>query len=163
VAPSTLVAARVVEHQAAAQRKLDEVKNDIAELLRNREASALALKDGNAKLEALRNGQDAGVKWGAPRMISRRDSQGFPPNVSRQVFGADASKLPAFIGVPIPDAGYVLLRVTRVVDEAPKEADPQTALRAAALYGNAQYQAYVESLRSRADIEIRTGNLTEKK
>ena len=162
VAPNTLVAARVVEHQAAAQRKLDEVKNDIAEMLRNREASALALKDGNAKLEALRKGQDAGVKWGAPRMISRRDSQGFPPNVSRQVFGADASKLPAFIGVPIPDAGYVLLRVTRVVDEAPKEADPQTGLRAAALYGNAQYQAYVESLRSRADVEIRTGNLEKK-
>ena len=162
VAPNTLVAARVVEHQPAAQRKLEEVKNDIGQMLRNREASALALKDGSAKLEALRKGQDAGVKFGAPRMLSRRDSQGFPPNVTRQVFGADASKLPAYIGVPIPDAGYVLLRVSRVVDEAPKETDPQAALRAAALYGNAQYQAYVESLRSRADVEIRTGNLEKK-
>jgi peptidyl-prolyl cis-trans isomerase D len=163
VAPNTLVAARVLEHQPEAQRKLEEVKNDIAELLRNREASALALKDGIAKLEALRKGQDAGVKWSAPRMISRRESQGVPPNVARQVFGADAARLPAYIGVPIPDAGYMLLRVSRVVDEAPKETDPQTALRAAALYGNAQYQAYVESLRGRADVEIRTGNLTEKK
>ena len=57
VAPSTLVAARVVEHQPAAQRKLEEVKGDIAEMLRNREASALALKDGAAKLEALRKGR----------------------------------------------------------------------------------------------------------
>jgi peptidyl-prolyl cis-trans isomerase D len=162
VAPNTLVAARVVEHQPAAQRKLEEVKGDIAEMLRTREASALALKDGSAKLEALRKGQDAGVKWSAPRMISRRESQSLPPNVARQVFGADASKLPAFLGAPIPDAGYVLLRVSRVVDEPAKELDPQAALRAAGLYGNAQYEAFVESLRSRADIEIRPGSLTEK-
>jgi len=163
VAPNTLVAARVVEHQPAAQRKLEEVKGDIAETLRTREASALALKDGSAKLEALRKGQDAGVKWSAPRMISRRESQNLPANVARQVFGADSSKLPAFIGAPIPDAGYVLLRVSRVVDEPAKEVDPQTALRAAGLYGNAQYEAFVESLRSRADIEVRPGSLTEKK
>jgi len=163
VAPNTLVAARVVEHQPAAQRKLEEVKGDIAETLRNREASALALKDGSAKLEALRKGQDAGVKWSAPRMVSRRESQGLPPNVARQVFGADTTKLPAYIGAPIPDAGYVLLRVSRVVEEPAKEVDPQTALRAAGLYGNAQYEAFVESLRSRADIEIRPGSLTEKK
>jgi len=162
VAPNTLVAARVVEHQPAAQRKLEEVKGDIAEMLRNREASSLALKDGSVKLEALRKGQDAGVKWSPPRMISRRESQGMPPNVSRQVFGADTTKLPAFIGVPLPDAGYVLLRVSRVVDEPAKEVDPQAALRTAGLYGNAQYEAFIESLRSRADIEIRPGSLEKK-
>lgn len=163
VAPSTLVAARVLEHQPAAQRKLEEVKGDISALLRNREASALALKEGMAKLEQLRKGQDAGVKWGAPRMITRRESQGFPANVMRQVFGADTAKLPAYVGIPIPDAGYVLLRVSKVVDEPAKELDPQAAMRAASLYGNAQYEAFVESLRSRADIEVRTGNLTQKK
>jgi peptidyl-prolyl cis-trans isomerase D len=162
VAPNTLVAARVVEHQPAAQRKLEEVKGDITNLLRNREASALALKDGAAKLDALQKGQDAGVKWSAPRMISRRDSQNFPPNVTRQVFGADTAKLPAYIGVPIPDAGYVLLRVSRVVDEPAKEVDPQSALRAAGLYGNAQYEAFIESLRSRADISIKPGSLEKK-
>jgi peptidyl-prolyl cis-trans isomerase D len=163
VAPNTLVAARVLEHQPPAQRKLEEVKGEITELLRSREASALALKEGTAKLEQLRNGQDAGVKWGAPRLISRRETQGFPPNVMRQVFGADTAKLPAYVGIPLPDAGYVLLRVSRVIDEASKEPDPQAAVRAASLYGNAQYEAFVESLRSRADIEVRSGSLTAKK
>src|SRR5688572_31345119 len=163
VAPNTLVAARVLEHQPAAQRKLEEVKGEITEMLRTREGSALALKEGNAKLEQLRKGQDAGVKWGPPRMISRRESQGFPPNVMRQVFAADTAKLPAYVGIPIPDAGYMLLRVSKVVDEPAKEADPQAAVRAASLYGNAQYEAFVESLRTRADIEIRPGSLTEKK
>ena len=81
----------------------------------------------------------------------------------RQVFSADTAKLPAYVGIPLPDAGYVLLRVSRVIDEASKEPDPQAAVRAASLYGNAQYEAFVESLRSRADIEIRSGSLTEKK
>ncbi|MCD6042557.1 MAG: peptidylprolyl isomerase, partial [Burkholderiales bacterium] len=109
VAPNTLVAARVVEHQAARNRSFDEVKGEIAEAMRSREASALALKDGQAKLERLRKGEDAGLKWSAPRLVSRRDAQGLSGNILRQVVSADTSKLPAYIGVPIPDAGYVLL------------------------------------------------------
>ena len=35
VAPSTLVAARVIEHQRAKQRQFEEVKDDIVELLRD--------------------------------------------------------------------------------------------------------------------------------
>jgi peptidyl-prolyl cis-trans isomerase D len=85
VAPSTLVAARVLEHQPAAQRGFDEMKGEIAEQLRRREASALALKDGTAKLEKLRQGADPGVKWSLPRLVSRRDAQGLPANVLRQV------------------------------------------------------------------------------
>jgi len=162
VAPSTLVAARVLEHQPAAQRGFDEVKNDIAELLRRREASALALRDGQAKLEKLRKGEDAGVKWPAPRLVSRREAQGLPFNVLRPVVAADVSKLPAYVGVPIPDAGYVLVRISKVIEDQPKDGDPQLTARAAQLYGNAQYEAYVESLRARADIEINTATLEKK-
>jgi peptidyl-prolyl cis-trans isomerase D len=162
VAPSTLVAARVLEHQPAAQRSFDEMKGEIAEQLRRREASALALKEGTAKLEQLRKGQDAGVKWGPPRLVSRRDAQGLPGNVLRQVVSADTTKLPAYLGIPIPDAGYVLLRISKVIEEDVKDSDPQVVGRAAALYGNAQYEAYVDSLRSRADIEINTKNFEAK-
>ena len=162
VAPSTLVAARVLEHQPAAQRNFDEVKNEIAELLRKREASALALKDGQGKLEKLRQGTDPGVKWGASRLVSRRDAQGLPLNVLRQVVAADVSKLPAYVGVPIPDAGYVLVRISKVVEDQPKDGDAQLAARANTLYGNAQYEAYIESLRSRGDIEINVASLEKK-
>jgi peptidyl-prolyl cis-trans isomerase D len=162
VAPNTLVAARVLEHQPAAQRGFEEMKGEIAEQLRRREASALALKEGTAKLEQLRKGQDAGVKWGAARLVSRRDAQGLPVNMLRQVVSADTAKLPAYLGIPIPDAGYVLLRISKVIEEDVKDSDPQVMGRAAGLYGNAQYQAYIESLRSRADIEINSKNLETK-
>ena len=162
VAPSTLVAARVVEHQPAAQRGFDEMKSEIADQLRRREASALALKEGEAKLAQLRKGQDGGVKWGAPRLVSRREAQGMSASMLRQVVAADTSKLPAYLGIPIPDAGYTLVRITRVLDEPVNESDPQIAGRATALYGSAQYEAYLASLRARADIEINSKNLETK-
>jgi peptidyl-prolyl cis-trans isomerase D len=154
VAPNTLVAARVLEHQPAAQRSYEDMKNEIAEQLRRREASALALKDGQAKLEKLRKGEDAGVKWSAPRLVSRRDAQGMPGNVLRQVVSADAAKLPAYLGVPIPDGGYLLLRISKVIEEPVKQDDPQVSARAAQLYGGAQYEAFVAGLRARADVEV---------
>ena len=53
VAANTLVAARIIEHKPAALRPLVAVKGDIQALLQRREAAALAVKDGEAKLAAL--------------------------------------------------------------------------------------------------------------
>jgi peptidyl-prolyl cis-trans isomerase D len=162
VAPNTLVSARVIEHQPAAQRSLDDVKAEITEQLRRREASSLALKDGTAKLEKLKKGEDAGVKWGAPRLVSRRDAQGLSSPILRQVVAADTSKLPAYVGVPVPNGGYALFRITKVIDEPVKEGDAQVSARAAQLYGNAQYIDFVESLRTRASVEVNQKNLEAK-
>ncbi len=162
VAPNTLVAARVLEHQPPAQRSFEEMKGEIAEQLRKREASALALKDGTAKLEKLRKGEDAGLKWSAPRLVSRRVAQGMPSNMLRQVVSADTSKLPAYVGVPIPDGGYSILRISRVLDAPVKEDDPKLAAQASQLYGNAQYEAFVASLRAQADVEVNAAILEKK-
>ena len=162
VAPNTLVAARITDHQPAAQRSFEETKGEIAEQLRRREASALALKEGTAKLEQLRKGQDAGLKWSAPRVVSRREAQGLSGNMLRQVMSADTAKLPVYIGVPLPDAGYALIRISKVIDEPVKEGDPQVSARAAQLFGGAQYEAYIASLRAQADVEINQKNLEAK-
>jgi peptidyl-prolyl cis-trans isomerase D len=162
VAPNTLVSARVVQHQPEAQRSFDEVKQEISDMMRQREAAMLAEKDGAAKLEQLRKGADAGLKWGAPRTVSRRNSQGLPAEVLRQVVAADVGKLPAYVGMPVADAGYLLLRISKVVDADPKELDAQNAQRAAGLAGASQYEAYVASLRGRASIEVNPANLERK-
>jgi len=162
VATGTLVAARVLEHQPAAQRKLDEVKDEIAALLQRQEAAELARKDGEAKLEQLRKGGTAaGVKWGAPMTVSRRDPQKLPAEVLRPVMAADTSKLPAYIGLPAGDAGYMLVRVSKVVEGDPKQGgDPLP--RAAGLTGAAQFEAYLASLRKQADISVNPSNLEKK-
>ena len=164
VGPSTLVAARVVEHQPAAQRGFDQVKGEITDLLRRREAASLAEKDGAAKLEQLRKGGDAGVKWSAPRTVSRRDAQGLPAEVLRRVVAADVSKLPAYLGMPVPETGYLLVRISKVIEAEAKPAEQQAADagRAGQMFGAAQYDAYVTSLRSRAEIEVSNANLEKK-
>ena len=161
VAPNTLVAARVIEHRPAAQRSFEEVKAELTERLRQREATELAHKDGAAKLEQLRKGADAGVKWGAPKLVSRRDAQGLQGEALREVVSADVSKLPAYAGMPVQN-GYLLLRVSKVVEGDPAKQGGDPAARTSGMYGAAQYQAYVDSLRSRADIEVNSTNLEKK-
>jgi peptidyl-prolyl cis-trans isomerase D len=160
VAPATLVAARVAEHQPAAQRKFEEVREEIVEMLRRREAAELARKEGAAKLEQLRKGADAGVKWGPARSVSRREPQGLPADVLRQVMAADAARLPAYVGVPAGDSGFVLLRISKVIEAQPKAQD--LGNRPAALLGAAQDEAYVASLREQADVEINQRNLEKR-
>jgi peptidyl-prolyl cis-trans isomerase D len=161
VGPGTLAAARVLEHEPAAQRKLEEVKDDIAAMLRRQEAAELARKEGAAKLELLRKGDSAGLKWSAAKTVSRRDPQNLPLEVLRPVMSADATKLPAYVGLPVADAGYMLVRISKVIEGDPKQGgDPVP--RAAALSGSSQYEAYVESLRKQADVSINQANLERK-
>jgi peptidyl-prolyl cis-trans isomerase D len=162
VAPNTLVAARVIEHQPAQQRPFDEVKKDIIELLKREEAYKLAEKEGATKLEQLKKGENPQLAWSAPKMVSRRDAQRMPAGVLRSIVAADVSKLPAYIGTAVPDGGYLLMRITKVVEGKPAAEDKQAEQRIAGMLGVAEYEAYVASLKARADISIRGENLEKK-
>ena len=160
VAPNTLVAARVIEHQPARQRELAEVKNQIAEQLRQRAAVALAQKDGEAKLAELRKGGNV-LSWSAPREVSRREAGGLTNEALRRVVAADVSKLPAYVGLPAND-GYTIIRISKVIEAAPQAADREIAEQTAQMLGAADYEAFVASLKGRADISVNAANLEKK-
>ncbi len=164
VAPNVLVAARVLEHQPAAQKKFEEVRGDIEQTLRRAEAAKLAQQEGEAKLGALRKGGDAGVKWGAPKAVSRRSPQGVPSTALRQIVAADAAKLPAYVGAERGEEGYMLYRVGRLLEAEPKPEAQKTAdiARAAQQAGAEQLDAYVASLRARARVAVNKANLEKK-
>ncbi len=164
VAAGVLVAARVAEHQAEAQRPFEEVKAEVERRLVQREAAALAHKEGAEKLALLAKGGDAGLQWGAPRTVSRRDAQGLPMPALRKIMTVDAAKLPAHAGLDFGDKGYAIYRVSKVI---PGEFKPgaQSAGELAAIdrqTGAEQVDAYVASLRSRAKVEINRANLEKK-
>jgi peptidyl-prolyl cis-trans isomerase D len=161
VAPNTLVAARVIAHEPEAQRKFEEVKDEIAENLRRQEATRLAEQDGAAKLTQLQKGEQASVVWSAPKLVSRRDAQGLPNEVLRKVVAADASKLPAYLGLPMPGSGYIILRISKVIAGQPAD-DPGRDQRIANAVGQADFEAFLTSLKGRADISINAGNLEKK-
>jgi len=162
VAPNTLVAARVIEHQPAAQRPFDEVKNDITETLKRREAFKLAEKEGIDTFEKLKKGEDVQLAWSSPKLVSRRDAQGLPADILRRVVAADVSKLPAYVGAPIEGAGYLLMRITKVVEGKPAADEKQQEQRVAGMLGAADYEAYVASLKGKADITVNAANLEKK-
>jgi peptidyl-prolyl cis-trans isomerase D len=164
VAPNVLAAARVVEHRPESQKKLEEVRADIEHRLRAAEAARLAQQAGEAKLAELHKGAEAGLSWGAPKAVSRRSPQGVPAGALRQILAADPGKLPAYVGAARGTEGYMLYRVAKLLEPEPKTEAQKAAerARAAQLAGARQLDAYVASLRARADIEIRQGNLEKK-
>lgn len=164
VAPGTLVAARVAEHQPEAQRPFEEVKAEVLGKLARREAAALARKDGEEKLAALAKGEAAGLAWAAAKTVSRQDPQGLRPAELRKVMGADAGKLPAYTGLARGDEGFVLYRVSRVIQAAPKEGKEasESQARLDRQAGATELDAYVASLRAKAKIEIKPEALDPK-
>jgi len=164
VAPNVLVAARVLEHQPASQKKFEEVRGAIEQALRRAEAARLAHKEGEAKLAALRKGGGADPKWGPVKAVSRRSPQAVPSTALRQILAADASKLPAYVGGARGEDGYMLYKVGRLLETEPKpEAQKKADLaRAAQNAGAEQLEAYVASLRARATVEVNKANLEKK-
>lgn len=164
VSPGVLVAARVLEHVPATQRKYEEVRAAIETRLRAEAAARLAQQAGEAKLQALRKGEDAGLTWSAPKAVSRRSPQGVPAGALRPLLAAEASRLPVFAGAARGTEGYVLYRADKVLEAEPRPEAQRSAerARAAQLAGARQMDAYIASLRAGADVEIHAGNLEKK-
>jgi len=164
VAPGVLVSARVIEHQAAMQRTLGDVRSTIERRLREEAAVRLAQKEGEAKLETLRKGGDAGLSWSPPKIVSRRSAQGVPAGALRPLLAADAGTLPAYSGAARGAEGYMLYRVDKVLEPEPRpEAQRQAERgRLERLAGARQMEAYVSGLRAKADVEINAANLSKR-
>ena len=164
VAPGVLVAARVLEHQAESVRPYEEVKAEVLRRVTLSEAAVLARKDGEAKLAALAKGGDAGLKWGAPKTVSRQESKDLPAEALRRIMAADATKLPAYAGAALGDKGYAIFRVTKVTAGEAGPADQSAAgfVRLDRQAGAEQLDAYLASLRAKAKIEIMKANLEQK-
>lgn len=154
VSPGTLVAARVIEHRPEATKPMTEVRGDIVRQLTQKEAGALAQKQGLTKLEELRKGNARAVQFGPAKIVSRDDPKGVSAQELAAIFRADRSKLPAYTGVAGP-TGYVVVRVSKVTDADIGEAtlkNLQVELGRAA--GTQEFQAFLASLRANAKVEI---------
>lgn len=162
IAPGTLVAARIVEHKAAAKRPLEEVKSEVAAQLIARDARDLARKEGAAKLAALQKGESAGVVFGPAKIASRDKPQSLRPEAAEKVFRAGVSKLPAYAGVEIPE-GYAIYRISKVIEQTITEAQ-QKALQdqLARVSGSQEFRAYIAALRADSKVVVNKELLQKK-
>jgi peptidyl-prolyl cis-trans isomerase D len=163
VTPGDYVAARIVEYKPSALRPFDTVKADIEARLKRDAALKLAQADGEAKLKALREGKDAGVKFPQPLAVSRQKPGGLYPVVIERAFRVDARKLPGYSGVDTP-AGYALVQVTRVIEPEKIDDAQRKALESQlqqAIAGE-QVEAAVASLREKVGVSVKPGAVEKK-
>jgi peptidyl-prolyl cis-trans isomerase D len=160
VGQSTLVAARVVEHKAATQRPFEAVKADIERQLAQKEARALAAKRGAERLAELKKGGSA--PFGPVKTVSRERATGLSQDAVARIFRADASALPAYVGMELP-AGYALYRISKVVESEPDDAR-QRAVQAelGRASGEQEFRSFLAGLRADAKVEINRDALEKK-
>jgi peptidyl-prolyl cis-trans isomerase D len=161
VSPGMLVAARVVEHRPAALRPLDEVRAEINRMLVEREAEALARQAAEAKLAELRAGKDAGIRWPAPRTVSREKPAELDRGAQAVVFGADVSKLPAYVGVSLGVKGHALYKILSVTEATSLDEQRLSTSQFGLARQEARedYQSFIGGLRGRTDIQVNEKNL----
>ena len=153
--PNQMTAARVVQHQPARTLPLAEVRDAVRQRLVATQAEALARKDGEARLAQLKADPAAGTLAG-PLVVSRPQ----PGNLSRAaleaVLAADASKLPAVVGLPLPGEGYLVARIDKLLPrEAKPEEDQALSGQYAQAWARAEAEAYYKALSSRFKVTKR--------
>lgn len=155
VAPNTLVAARIVDYRPATVRKFEEVEAKVREGYIAQQAAELARKDGEARVEALKKA-DSADGFGAVQTVSRAKTDGVPPKAVEAVMRADATKLPAVVGVDLGTEGYAVYRISKV--SQPAQANPAQrqaeAQQLSQLAGQADLQAFYESLKARSKVKL---------
>ena len=116
VQPGTLVAARVVEHRPARVRPLAEVSASIEAKLRAEQSARLLAQQGEATIQALAAGKEAGLNWSPFQIVGRQSTPDLDAAGAKAVFRVNADKLPAYTGFARPDGAYRIVRVSRVLD-----------------------------------------------
>lgn len=155
VGSNQLASGRVTQYTPAHPMPLAEVKDKIRAQLITERAAVLAKTEGEAKLAAWTTKAD-GATFGAPVTVSRRESKNQPIAIIDAALRADASKLPALVGVDLGTQGYAVLRVTKVVPRTPSA--PEQAQQENAQVGQsmaaAEDLAYYNMLKERFKAEI---------
>lgn len=155
VAPNTLVSARVVNHRPAAVRPFAEVKADARQLLIQAQSAELAKAEGQARLAAWKT-DAAQANLGEAVTVSRDQAPAWPQAVIDAALRADPSKMPAMLGVDLGLQGFAVVRVNKIVPrpESSAQQSEQSRQQFARLWGQAESQAYLASLKSQFKVEM---------
>ncbi|QDZ27787.1 SurA N-terminal domain-containing protein [Noviherbaspirillum sp. UKPF54] len=153
VAPNTLIAGRVVDYKPVTKRAFAEVEATVRERVTQLEAAKLAKQAGEKKLAAAKAGDASG--FSESKTVSRVKGEGINSAALGAVMKADTSKLPAYVGVDLPQ-GYGVYRVNKVlqpktVDAARRQAEQQQIGNALA---QQEMQAYLNALKKKAKVEV---------
>lgn len=158
VSQNTAVVARVTEYYPEKPRPLSEVAGQIRERLERERTLALLQEEAEALLGSLREGEASpeGEAWTRYEDVSRSQEDIARPVVV-EAFALEAPQEGGFsFGSAVAGSDVVVIALAGVTDgnvEEGSEDVTNMSLFLAQLNGQQEYQAYVETLRNRAEIE----------
>ena len=156
VGANQIASARVLQHQPERALPLAEVKDRVRERLVAEQAGALATKEGQERLAALRASAGSSDPLPITLTVSRAQAQGIPRPLLDAALRADAGKLPLLEGVDLGAQGYAVLRVTQVLPrETPPGGDDPLRAQVAQAWAAAEADAYVAALKKRYKAEVK--------
>ena len=157
VSPNNLVSARVIDFRASGQESFENVKDKIKTFLVKRDSQKLIIAEGNQLVEDLRSSSKK-VDWVDKLTLDRVDKQGLPDPLVNKIFQMDATTLPAYEGFFDTKGEYYVIKLNQVIDEKVEDElsvdlyrdEYEKAIK------EAVQAAYIDDLRSSADIEVNT-------
>ena len=154
-APSQLVSARVVQHLPARVPPFAEVQAKVRDAWIRKAAQAQARKLGQERLAALKSGTTA-EGLSSAKLVSRAAPQDLTRKALEAVLSADASKLPAWVGVETEDGGYLVARINALQARDEKVIDAQRAgQQFSAVWSRAEGVAFMNALKSHYKASIK--------
>ena len=151
--PNQLAAARVVQHTPARVLALAEVKDRVRERVVAAQAAALAKKEGEARLAEVKKAPDQTLT--TTLVVSRAQAQTLPRAVIDAALRADPNTLPAVVGVDVPELGYVVLKVRKLLPRDPVPGgDAPLLAQYSQAWADAEAQAYLEALKKRFKASV---------
>lgn len=158
---------RVTEHEVAAVRPFDRVREQILSALKTEKAASLAQDKGNQLIEELGQGVAVDLLAGKEglELISRegvgRDEREMPQALVSRLFKMPrpAGEKPVYAGVRLPDGDYAVIVLNKVEDgtldtvgELGGEATLKSMIERSR--GEVYFRHLVQNLRDQADIVI---------
>ena len=164
VEPNTVMAVRVIDHRESSILPFDDVKGDVRNRMRADKARELAVEQGKAALARVQKGNLTGARWSSPTRVSLQTPGTLQVEAARDVFAAEAAKLPAYVGVPTEKGSFVIYRVSRVIEAPALTADERKALsrQVAQLAAQQQFDAYVQAIKAAAGVSIDLSKVEKK-
>jgi len=165
IARNVMVAARVIDHRPARAKPVTEVSSVIRQKLMVEKMATLSQKQGQHMLQQLNQGKEpGGLSWSQFKLVGRQMAGELDAKTLQTIMRADATKLPSYSGVTMPDGGYRIIRVTRIIDAPAVDPTLRSAIESGILqtYARADAQAQVELAKSAQKVVIRQEVLDKK-
>lgn len=156
IAANQLASARVVEYTAARTLPLAEVRNSVRDRLLAKRASELAQKEGKDKLAAWK-ASPASANLPASVVVARDQTQVLQGEALESVLRADTTTLPAWVGVDLGAAGYMVVKINQVLTRPTSDElrSKQERTQFAQWFANAENQAYYNLLKDKAKVQMK--------